>query len=195
PAHSHNQMQLKAFHTLIDLFPAIPASLSNSAGILLGPEYHFNLTRPGIGLYGGSPFDPEMDPPKLSPVARLLAPILQIRRLQKGQQVGYGARFSAPTDMQIATIAYGYADGLSRTIGANSFGWIDGQKLPLLGRVSMDLMAVDISQLAKCPKPGDFVQFFGDDLNDFASSCATEPYEILTSIGPRVKRVAQEQNK
>jgi alanine racemase len=189
PDHKQNKLQLQRFKQVIEQFPDIPCSLANSAGILLGSDYHFSITRPGIGLYGGTPFDAGISAPQLTPVARLRAPILQIKSVKSGDAIGYGARFVTEKPMKIAIISYGYADGLFRSVGPGANGWINGQAAPLLGRVSMDLMAVDLSNLDHQVKDNDFVEFFGYDLNDFSRACATIPYEILTSIGNRVSRI------
>jgi len=189
PEHPLNTEQLNRFTEVCRLFPSTPASLSNSAGVLLGPQFHFDLTRPGIGLYGANPLDYGQKLTKLAPVTTLLAPVLQVNSVATGQSIGYGATFCAPRAMKIATIGYGYADGILRAASPGANGWIAGQAVPLLGRISMDLMAVDISAIEDPVKSGDKVTFFGTDLDAFANNCNTIAYEILTGIGPRVKRI------
>ncbi|MBL4616863.1 MAG: alanine racemase [Robiginitomaculum sp.] len=189
PDHKQNPLQLQRFKQVIEQFPDTPCSLANSAGVLLGSDYHFSMTRPGIGLYGGTPFDAGISAPQLTPVARLRAPVLQVKSLKAGDAVGYGGRFIADKPMKIAIISYGYADGLFRSAGVGANCWINGQAAPLLGQVSMDLMAVDLSNLDHRVNPNDFVEFLGYDLNDFSRACSTIPYEVLTSIGTRVSRI------
>jgi alanine racemase len=188
PDHPLNQIQLKRFQEVSKQFPDIPASFANSAGVLLGKEYHFNQIRPGIGLYGGAPLDFGLAGPDLAPVARLLAPIIQTRSLRKGESVGYGAAFEAPQAMKIAVIAYGYADGLFRSASPKGIAHIDGKPVPLLGRVSMDLMMVDVSDIPGSVETGAYVEFWGEHLDEFANQCGTISYELLTSVGNRVKR-------
>ncbi|MBL1431029.1 MAG: alanine racemase [Robiginitomaculum sp.] len=189
PDHKQNALQLQRFSQVIEQFPDTPCSLANSAGILLGSEYHFSITRPGIGLYGGTPFDAGIPAPQLTPVAKLRAPILQIKSLKAGDAIGYGGRFIADKSMKIAIISYGYADGLLRSAGPGANCWINGQAAALLGQVSMDLIAVDLSNIDHKVNPNDYVEFLGYDLNDFSRACSTIPYEILTSIGTRVSRI------
>ncbi|PHR62410.1 MAG: alanine racemase [Robiginitomaculum sp.] len=191
PAHPLNAQQLQRFTKVIQHFPGIAASFCNSAGTLLGSEYQFDLARIGIGLFGTLALEAELGTPTMTPVARLLAPIVQLKTLHKGQQVGYGATFEADRTMQVAVLAYGYADGLPRTIGPDTKGWFKGASVPLLGRVSMDLIVVDLSQLDQQPQVGEHIEFMGHDLEPFADSCGAEPYEILTSISPRVQRIYQ----
>ncbi len=189
PDHPLNQIQLQRFCQIRAQFPDIPASLCNSAGVLLGEKYHFDRIRPGIGLYGGAPRNLGESNPSLSPVARILAPIVQMKTVRKNDEIGYDATFTAKKDMQIALIAYGYADGLFRSIGPAAKGWIHGKPTPLLGQVSMDLMAVDLTDITSPLAPGAFVEFLGADLDQFAKSCNTVAYEMLTSIGSRVQRI------
>lgn len=186
PAQPLNVQQLEAFSDLCTLFPDTTKSLAGSAACLLGPEYHFDLVRPGIGLYGGNPMD--RDGPELAPVAEIFAPVLDIKDVTPGESIGYGATFTANRAMKVAVLAYGYADGLLRAAQAGGNGWFEGQKTPLLGRVSMDLSVVDISDCKYPPKVGDHIRFMGDDLDGLAQACNTLPYELLTSIGPRVVR-------
>jgi alanine racemase len=186
PAHPMNRQQLERFAVIRTAFAGVRASLANSAGILLGKNWHFDLTRPGIALYGGAPLDE--GGPILAPVAHIEAPILQVFPLRQGQSVGYDARFTAPKDMVIATVALGYADGLSCATSPGGFGRIDDQMVPLIGRVSMDLSTFDVSDLAKPPKPGDLLCLLGKDLEALAIASDTLSYEILTGLGPRFVR-------
>jgi len=186
PDHPMNQQQLERFAIIKTAFTGVRASLANSAGILLGENWHFDLTRPGIALYGGAPLDE--GGPNLAPVAHIEAPILQVFSLRQGQSVGYGADFTATKDMMIATVALGYADGLRRDASPGGFGRIDGQPVPLVGRVSMDLSTFDVSDLVKPPKPGDLLCLLGKDLQALAIASDTLSYEVLTGLGPRFVR-------
>ncbi len=186
PAHALNTKQLERFTTIRNAFPNVRASLANSAGILHGAETHFDLTRPGIALYGGAPLD--TGGPSLTPVARIEAPVLQVRHLRKNQNIGYGASFTAPRDMTIATAAIGYADGVPVAASNCWFGRIEGQKTPLLGRVSMDLCVFDVGHLPSPPQPGDMLSLLGQDLEVLASLSDTLSYELLTRLGPRFVR-------
>lgn len=187
-AHAMNAGQLEAFRTVRGLFPQARASLANSAGSFLGPEHAFDLVRPGIALYGGGPF--ETPHPAIRTVATLEAPILQVRDVPAGESVGYGAGFIAERAMRVATVGIGYADGVLRSNSGRGQVWFDGALRPMVGRVSMDLLAVDVSN---CPaaKPGDAVQLFGPErpLDEAAVAAGTAAYELLTRIGPRVRRV------
>lgn len=181
PNHPMNTAQLYAFNDMTAGIDA-PRSLAATGGILLGPEFHFDLTRPGVGLYGGLPF---VD---ATPVISLDVPIIQVRDVAEGEPVGYGNAFVAARDMQVATIAAGYADGLIRAMGAKATLTHLGKKLPVIGRVSMDLITVDVTAL---PEPPEHLQLIGshqsvDTVADFAGTIG---YEILTSLGARYDRV------
>ena len=152
--HKLNKVQLEAFKrhcAACDTFADTPKSLSNSAGIFLGPPYHFDLTRPGISLYGVMA-DPSDMNRALQPVCRWQADILQIRTINKGETVGYGAEFTATKTTRLATIGAGYADGYARSLyspqtGQTAVVGINGYAAPLAGRVSMDLIVVDVSDI------------------------------------------------
>jgi alanine racemase len=152
-----NARQLAAFCDVRALFPNIPASLANSAGVFLGPDYAFDAVRPGISLYGGGPRGRPDD--RLRPVATLEAAILQVRDVPAGETIGYGATFTAEAPRTVAILAAGYADGLLRAGSPGGFGALDGRRVPILGRISMDLIAVDVTDAPA--KPGDRVQLLG----------------------------------
>lgn len=181
PDHAMNRLQLECFKEMTEGVD-IPRSLSATGGIFLGPEYHFDLTRPGIGLYGGLPF---ID---ATPVVKLNVPIIQVRDVAEGESVGYGNTFIAEAPMRVATIAAGYADGLIRAMGGTASLTHKGQKLPVIGRVSMDLITVDISALRKPPQ---HLQLLGEhqSVDTVAGYAGTIGYEILTSLGSRYDRV------
>lgn len=181
PDHLMNRMQRDNFNDMTEGLD-IPRSLSATGGILLGESYHYDMTRPGVGLYGGLPF---VD---ATPVVTLDVPIIQVRDVAAGESVGYGNAFVAKSDTRVATIAAGYADGLIRAMGASATLTHEGRKVPVIGRVSMDLITVDISGLPQTPG---HLQLLGthqsvDTVADFAGTIG---YEILTSLGARYDRV------
>lgn len=187
PVYPLNRLQLQRFARIREAFPGIPASLSNSAGILLGPDYHFDVLRPGLALFGGVPAPGYPSP--FEPAVEIDAPILQIRTLHPGDTVGYGATFQADAPRRIATVAAGYADGLLRAFGNGGFGRIGGTRVPILGRVSMDLIGVDITDVEGEIAPGQPVCFLGGDIEDMAGSAATISYEFLVRLGLRFHRI------
>ena len=181
PDHPMNARQLARF-TEMTQDTNVPLSLAATGGILLGPAYHFDLTRPGVGLYGGLPF---VD---ATPVVTLDVPVIQVRDVAAGESVGYSQGFVAPHDMQVATVAAGYADGLIRAMGAQAFFTHNGTKLPVLGRVSMDLITIDVSGVGNTPE---HLQLIGahQSVDTVAGFAGTIGYEILTSLGARYDRV------
>ncbi|MEL6781892.1 MAG: alanine racemase [Pseudomonadota bacterium] len=174
--------QLGDFRAIADHFPGIPKSLANSAGCALGPDYAFDLTRPGIALYGGAP--------DTDTVVTLTAKILSVHDVEPGETVGYGAthRFEAPA--KLATLSLGYADGLMRSFSNTGIAILGGQPCPFVGRVSMDLATIDVTAAAPLAKPGASVEVLGEqaDLMAQASRAGTISYELLTALGPRVER-------
>ncbi len=186
PQNALNNLQLKRFSNFCADFPGIRRSLANSAGALLGADWQFDLTRPGIALYGGM-LRADGNPP-LRAVAHLHVPILQVRTVKHGDSIGYGADFVAPRDMAVATAAIGYADGLPRAASPDGFGRINGERVPLLGRVSMDMAVFDVSALSTTPKAGDMLSLLGSDLEQLAIAARTLSYELLTGLGPRFVR-------
>lgn len=180
PDHPMNRRQLDAFRAMTDGTKS-PRSLAATGGILLGPEYHFDATRPGIGLYGGAPYV------EGSPVVRLSAPIIQIRKLEPGETVGYGNTWTAPTTTRIATVPVGYADGFIRAASNRGHVYVNGQACAIRGRVSMDLLTVDVSACEPLP---DRVDLLGPEqgIEDLAIDMGTIGYEVLTSLGARYRR-------
>jgi alanine racemase len=188
PAHSKNGMQRHAFISIAARLPPAPLSLAASAGILLDGDYCFDLVRPGIGLYGGGPFD--MDHVPLAPVATLEVPIIQLRRIGPGDTVGYGATWQADRAKTIAVVALGYADGFLRSGSSRGFGILGGAVCPIIGRVSMDLITIDVSGAGEAAKVGAHVQFLGRaaPIDAQAQALDTISYELLTGLGSRFSR-------
>jgi len=188
----YNERQLKLFRSAAAKFPALPMSLANTAGIYLGPKYHFQLVRPGIGLYGGIATDnPEQE--KSETVISLMAPVLQVRHLNSGDKLGYDSTFTASKDITVAIVGAGYGDGIpwsfsSGEEGANGYATLQKTRVPVIGRVSMDLTALDISGLKKIPRLGDWAEFLGSNLETDAATVNTVNYEMMTRIGSRVRR-------
>lgn len=180
PEHAMNAAQLKTFADMVDGVTA-PKSLAATGGILLGADYHFDITRPGIGLYGGAPF---VD---AQPVIELSLPVVQHRTLTKGETVGYGSTWTAPRPARIATLAAGYADGLIRAMGGTAQVFAGDIPCPLAGRVSMDLVTVDVTDLPRVPEHMEIVGP-AQGIDRLAEAAGTIGYEILTSLGARYAR-------
>jgi alanine racemase len=189
-AHPLNAEQRLSFESARALLPAAPASLANSSGIFLGADYHFDLARPGAALYGVNPTPDRPNP--MAQVIRLQGRILQVREIDAPSTVGYGASRQVPGGSRVATVAVGYADGFLRSLSDRAQAWIGERSVPVIGRVSMDLIALDISALpAEAARPGDFVDLIGpnQDVDALARAAGTIGYEILTSLGARYHRV------
>lgn len=188
PAEPMNRRQRDAFAAIADKYPGVIRSFANSSGCFLGPDFAFDAVRPGISLYGGGP---EGRPdPRIAPVATLTADILQVRDVPVGETVGYSRGFLCERPTRVATCATGYADGLLRSYGRGSGQvWLNGALLPIIGRVSMDVIAVDITDAEA--SLSDAVELFGANrmIDDAARAADTISYELLTSVLPRVPRV------
>ena len=190
PGHGLNRRQVDAFRKARGALAAGAASLANSSGIFLGPDYHFDLARPGAALYGVAPVPGESNP--MAQVVRLQGKILQVRDVDTPQTVGYGATHRIARRGRIATVAVGYADGYLRSLsnsGGANFGDI---RVPVVGRVSMDLITLDVSDLPhRTARPGDLVDLIGphNPVDRLAADAGTIGYEILTSLGSRYHRV------
>jgi alanine racemase len=191
PEHPMNARQLAAFREVHSLFPGIPGSLANSAGSFLGSDYRFDMVRPGIALYGAKFI---ADRPPLEPVVTLEARVLQVRDTLPGETVGYGATEIVRAAARIAILAVGYADGYHRAAassdarsGARVF--IRGRSAPLVGRVSMDLIAVEVTGIPEVAR-GDWAELFGPNVpvDEVAAHAGTIGYELLTGLGPRYVR-------
>ncbi|MEM9580555.1 MAG: alanine racemase [Pseudomonadota bacterium] len=180
PDHPMNAQQLRVFREMTDDLDA-PRSLAATGGILLGPEYHFDLTRPGVGLYGGLPFA------DAAPVITLDLPVIQIRDIPKGESVGYANAWIAQRDSRIATVSGGYADGVLRAAGPNTHLFAGQTRVPVAGRISMDSIGVDITDATEVPSA---LQLIGphQSIDALAAHAGTIGYEILTSLDARLTR-------
>jgi alanine racemase len=190
-----NARQKAAFDALRALLPEAPASLSNSAGTLLGADYRYDLVRPGIAVYGGRAIEGRPNP--AAKVVRVEARILQIREAAAGDVVGYGATCTLTRPSRIATIATGYADGFLRSI-TGPIGrppppaYIGGYPAPIVGRVSMDLVTLDVTDVPPAlAQRGAWAELIGRhvQIDDLADSSGTIGYEVLTRLGPRFQRI------
>jgi alanine racemase len=188
PDHPLNAEQATRFDRACAALPRLPRSFANSSGLFLGADYASDLARPGCALYGINP-TPGLPNP-LRQVLRLEAPVLQIREIPAGASVGYGASFMAARPSRIATIAVGYADGYLRSLSGQGGAAYRGLMLPLVGRVSMDLITLDVTDVPGLV-PGDAVTLIGGAApspDDLAARAGTIGYEILTSLGARYRR-------
>ena len=180
-----NAQQLSRFRNALAMLPPAPASLAASHGAMLGMEYHFDLVRPGVALYGANP---QPDSEKrgeqnlMQTAAVLTGKVLQVRRIDTGDSVGYAATFRAKKPTMLATVALGYADGLPRTLSNKGAAAIRGARAAIVGRVSMDMLTLDVTGLAV--NPGDTAELLGDaiTLGEVAANAGTNEYEILTRL-------------
>ncbi|WP_019995683.1 alanine racemase [Aureimonas ureilytica] len=200
PDSPENDRQRQSFERLAALFPHVARSLANSGGVFLGAPFHFDLTRPGIALYGG---ETGLDPlGAIRPVVTLHARILQVHTAPRGEAAGYGASARLERATRIATVGIGYADGYPRAASgvtplrasepAPEMA-IGGHRAPVLGRISMDMTLLDVTDLPEdAVRPGEVAEVFGPTvpLDEVARRCGTISYELLTSLGPRVQRFA-----
>jgi alanine racemase len=190
PTHPLNDLQRTRFASRRQRFAGVPASLAASSGIFLGREFHFDFVRPGAALYG---INPQPGTPNvMRQVVRLKGRILQIREVERGESVGYGAAHSMDRPGRLATVAIGYADGWLRSLSHRGSGRLGGKRLPLLGRVSMDLVVLDVSAAdPSLARPGGFIELLDDDygVDAVAADAGTIGYEILTALGRRCHRV------
>ena len=195
PSHPLNARQMADFRELRDLFPGVPGSLANSSGIFLGPDAHHDLVRPGVALYGANPTPGHLN--LMRAAVRLEGRVVQVRDVEVGDTVGYGAIWTARRPTRLAVVAIGYADGFLRAASASDAkpgaeAVVAGRPCPLAGRVSMDLLAVDVTDLPEDkPRRGDTVALLDDTIgvDDLASHAGTIAYEVLTSLGRRYHRI------
>ena len=179
-SHGMNEFQLQTFRQMTDGIDS-PRSLAATGGVVMGAAYHFDMTRPGIGLYGGLPF---VD---ARPVVSLSIPVIQVRDVNPGESVGYGNSWVARVPSKIATISAGYADGIIRAMGPKAHVWAGETRCKIVGRISMDLIGVDVGPVKDMP---DTVELLGrhQSIDSLADAAGTIGYEILTSLGSRYAR-------
>jgi alanine racemase len=195
PAHPLNETQRLLFDHLRAKLPSAPASLANSGGIFLGEPYHYDLVRAGIAMFGGRAFIDAPNP--MQWVVKLQARILQVRTVEVGATVGYGASFTVDRRTRVATIACGYADGFLRALGGTdakvgAVGFVGEKPVPIVGRVSMDLITVDVTDVPEnLAARGAWVEVLGSrtTIDDLTDRAGTIGYELLTRLGRRVHRV------
>lgn len=186
PENAANARQLANMTALLARLPKLPVAFANSGGVFLDKTYHFDLARPGIALYGVGPES------EIVPVLTLSARVIQVRDVDKGAAIGYGGTYVAEGPMRVATIAVGYADGWFRSLSNKGAAFFGDTRLPIIGRVSMDSITLDVSALPEgALKLGSLVELIGPHqrLEDVARDCDTIPYEILTALGNRYARV------
>lgn len=190
PDHAANRRQLDRFQALAGrVAPGAPLSIANSAASGLAPAFHGDLVRAGLALFGAAPSPGFIG--RLRSVVRLEARVIQVRSVEAGTGVGYGLTYTAPRPSRLATVAVGYADGWPRRLGGRADAWFGGVRLPIVGRVSMDSMTLDATALPPgVLDEGDHVELIGPDatLEAVAAQAGTTPYEILTGLGPRLRR-------
>jgi len=194
PQHEKNRTQLALFSAVMGQFPGIPASLANSAATMTSRDMHFQMVRPGIALYGGRAVAGRRNP--MMPAVTLEAPILQVRDAKTGESVGYGATYTLPRDSRIAIVGVGYGDGFLRSLSSTNQhpggrAFVRGKIVPVVGRVSMDMCELDITDLGNdIPVPGEMVELLGShvSVDDQADPGRTIGYEILTSLKGRYSR-------
>ena len=195
PAAPANHHQLDRFRAIRDAFPGTRASLANSAGTFLGSDYHFDLVRPGIALYGHDPHYAHTTSPRVRPIATLEARLGRIATVGPGESVGYGGVATCDVARRIGVLLAGYADGIPRALyqpGRRFEVVVAGYRAPLFGTVSMDMVTVDLSGVPEdAVGVGAWVEIFGPNapIEQVAEQAGTIPYEILTGIGPRVERI------
>jgi alanine racemase len=195
PHHPLNARQKTAFATLRQRLPGIPASLANSSGIFLGSGYTHELVRPGIALYGGNPVTPQMNP--MLPVAHLEGTVLQLREVAAGESVGYGAIWRATRQTRVAVLGAGYKDGVPRSLSSRATNgpaqvFIGGRRCPVIGRVSMDMMAIDVTAVpVDLCRRGTRAELIGRNIaiDETAEWAGTISYELLTRLGQRFTRL------
>ena len=190
PGHPLNARQLKSFQIVSSMMPEVPASLANSAGVFLGEDFHFDIVRIGISLFGGAA--PSQALNFIKPVIRLKVRILQERVVAAGETIGYEATHKTSTQRRIATLASGYADGFPTGLSNHGQVVIGGQRADIVGRVSMDLVTVDVTEIPlHLTTPGSWAELISPDMpiEEVANAGNMIPYELLTGLGRRYCRV------
>ncbi|HLA02203.1 MAG TPA: alanine racemase, partial [Aestuariivirga sp.] len=194
PGHPLNAKQRDAFRNVRAKLPGVPASLANSAGIFLGKDYAHDLVRPGIAIYGGNPTPARANP--MQAVALLEGTILQTRHVEAGETVGYGATWKTARRSRVAILGAGYKDGVPRSLSSGNSNnppqvFLGGKRCPIIGRISMDMMAIDVTDLSHPVKRGDRAEILGPNIliDEAASWAGTISYELLTRLGSRYARL------
>ena len=190
PAHPLNAQQMHQFTQFLIKLPLAPLSFANSSGIFLGSSYHFDQVRPGCALYGINPTPEKPNP--MRPVVTLEAPIMQLRDLTPWITVGYGASWRSKRLGKAATLPVGYADGFIRSLSNGGLTYCSGHPAPIIGRVSMDLLVIDVTDVPDAHRQtGAMVELIGphQDADALAKAAGTIGYEILTQLGSRYQRV------
>lgn len=193
-AHPMNAAQLAAFRAALAQLPRAPASLASGSGLFLGADYHFDFVRPGAALYGVNPLPGRPNP--MAQVVRLKGRILQVRDVDRGVAVGYGAAHRMDRPGRVATVAVGYADGWLRSASHRGTAGVAGQRVPIIGRISMDLMTLDVTGIdPTLARPGGFVELIDEThgVDEVAAAAGTIGYEILTALGRRFHRVYRDE--
>lgn len=193
PQSPKNFEQLHAFDNFAKHYPRVKRSVANSYGIALGREFHANLARPGIALYGGNLQPNRKDfANSMENVVWLTAPILQVNHLQNNASIGYGATYQAQKGDIVATVAIGYADGIFRNLGNSGKCFVAGHEAAIVGRVSMDLICISLNKVPEnLRQVGQEVEILGDNytIAEMAKAAGTIEYEVLTSLGQRFERI------
>jgi len=192
--HPLNATQMERFRAVRAQFPGIAGSLSNSSGTFLGHEAHHDLVRPGVALYGANPTPGKPNP--MQAVVTLQGRVVQLRAVEQGATVGYSATWTAQRPTRLAIVSVGYADGFLRAASASdrkpgAEAIVAGERCPIAGRVSMDLIAIDVTDVRDPPPRGGLVTLLGDGIgvDDLAERAGTIGYEVLTSLGRRYRRI------
>lgn len=189
PGHPMNREQLDLFRERVKGLPLAPLSIANSAGIFLGPDWHLDLCRPGIALYGSSPASIRGEP--MEEVAHVSSRILEIHNIERNRTIGYGATHAVGPGTRIATCGVGYADGYLRSLSGRGYGMLSGHPVPLVGRVSMDLITFDVTNVPEqVLEDAEEISIIGGgvDIDELAASAGTIAYELLTGLGHRFAR-------
>lgn len=188
-SHPSNEKERVQFEEFRRLFPNLSATLANSPGIFLGKPYHYDMTRVGIGLYGGAPLEDQTNP--LKPILSLKARVLQVRSLKKGMGVGYDGLYVMPKDGRVATVNIGFGDGFPRSLSNKGYGLIKGHKVPIAGRISMDWMSFDVSDVPEEDvTSGTLITLLDDVLtiDKVATLAGTTSYDLISGLGARLYR-------
>lgn len=191
----YSAFQRQRFDSALRLLPKVPASLAKSGAVFLGSDYHYQLVRPGVGLHGINPTTDSENP--LIPAVSLWAKVYQVQEIACGQTVGYAQTFEAKNSMKIATLAVGYADGYPWSMANKGYVYFGQYKAPILGRISMDLMTVDVTHVPEVfVHNGAWAQLVGQDItiDKVAEEAGTVSYEVLLGLGKRFQRIYTEQN-